>query len=179
MGRRGSRVISSRRSWLAWPALWLALGASACGLPAASADAVPPPPRTCPTGQVGITDHRGARCVERAPTNCPAGWIGELGGKCVLHVCTSDDACGKDKQCREIDACLHEWLQEWGEAARPDPFVLAAPPHRLEPPIRRVDAVDVCQPDRKCPIDSTCGKAKVCLPVGVKKAGAWKPGAKK
>lgn len=149
-----------------------------CGLPSANADAVPPPPRSCPPGQVGVTSHAGPRCVPKAPTNCPAGWYGVVGGECLVHTCETDDVCGKGKHCREVDVCLHEWFQEWGEATRPDPFTLAAPPRRFDPPVRRVDVVNICTSDGRCGGKDTCAKGKVCLPNGVTKAGHWDGRAK-
>lgn len=150
-----------------------------------AADAVPPPPRECPKGKIGITSHHGPECVEPAPTNCPVGWRGVIRGLCVVETCTTDESCGAGRQCKEADVCQHEFLQEWGwgalvppppspDALACDPFVLAGPPQRFDPPRKVIETVDICAADRTCPPESTCQKGRVCLPKDAKKPAAWK-----
>lgn len=144
-----------------------------------AADAVPPPPDKCPRGQIPITSHRGPECVAPAPTDCPAGWRGELRGVCSLDVCTTDQSCGAGKQCREVDLCLQEFILHWGygqndpDAPPPNRPLFAGPPMRYDPPRREIRPVDVCGNGRSCQEPATCGKGKLCLPVGVTRPGVW------
>lgn len=142
-----------------------------------SADAVPPPPDSCPRGQIPITSHAGPQCVLPPPKDCPPGWRAEIRGVCRLESCTKDADCGAGHQCREADLCLHEYLQEWGftkaEPGRNRPL-FAGPPQRFDPPRRIVEAIDVCAEGRACPEIARCGRAKVCLPTGVSRPGIWK-----
>ena len=59
----------------------------------AGADAVRPPPKSCPEGRVPVTSHAGPRCELEAPKDCPPGWRGVIGGQCRLNVCHSDAQC--------------------------------------------------------------------------------------
>lgn len=160
-------------------ALALLIPMSALFSGAALADAVPPPPAKCPRGQVPITSHHGPECVLPAPTNCPAGWRGELRGICRLDVCETDQSCGAGKQCREVDVCLQEFILEWGygqnestERPRNRPL-FAGPPMRYDPPRHEIRAVDVCGQGRGCQDPAKCGKGKLCLPTGVTRPGIW------
>ncbi len=148
----------------------------------ARADAVPPPPRSCPSGKVGITSHHGPECVDPAPKDCPAGWYPQIRAQCVVQLCTADDQCGKGLVCKPADVCQHDFLQEWGwganEAPPPDPFLLAGPPQRFDPPRKVTATVGVCGGGVQCPDDNECRKAKVCLPPAVSKPGVWKGQAK-
>lgn len=148
-------------------------------------DAVPPPPAHCPRGQVPITSHHGPECVAPAPTDCPAGWRGELRGICSLDVCESDQSCGPGKQCRQVELCLQEFILEWGysqnESSQPGKSedrprsrpLFAGPPMRYDPPRHEIRAVDVCGQGRGCQAPARCGKGKLCLPMGVTRPGIW------
>jgi len=149
----------------------------------ALADAVPPPPRSCPPGKVGITSHHGPECVDPAPKDCPPGWYPQIRGQCLVQLCTADDQCGKGLVCKAADVCQHDFLQEWGWGANeaqpaPDPFVLAGPPQRFDPPRKVTATVGVCGGGVSCPDDNECRKAKVCLPPAVSRPGVWKGQAK-
>src|SRR5262249_22818787 len=143
------------------------------------ADAVPPPPKKCPGNQVPVTSHRGPQCLAPAPTDCPAGWLGQLGGMCRLDICESDQNCGAGKQCRQVDLCLQEFILEWGysqndrEKRGPSRPLFAGPPMRYDPPRHEIRAVDVCGNGRQCQEPAKCGKGKLCLPAGVTRPGIW------
>jgi hypothetical protein len=147
----------------------------------AFADAVPPPPRNCPPGQVGITSHGGPRCVPAAPKSCPAGWRPQIGGVCVVAVCFEDANCEAGQKCKQAEVCLQERLVEWGEApqSRVDPFLFAEPPRHNVPPRKVIETIDVCGDKRSCPDDSKCDTGKICLPKGVDKPAPYSAKPKK
>ena len=80
----------------------------------ARADVVMSPPKSCPPGHTPVTSHAGPRCLANAPTNCPAGWTGILGGHCVLDVCDpgGEATCRAGTECKAQDLCGEEKLVE-------------------------------------------------------------------
>jgi hypothetical protein len=139
----------------------------------ARADAVPPPPKSCPKGQVGITDHGGPRCVPEAPKNCAPGYRGQVGGKCVLANCGTDEQCEKGQRCMRVDTCqefreLH-WTG-WGwSAARPVPRdnFLAGPPRPRPdgPPKKAWVELNICGQDGPCKSPAECRPSSLCYPT--------------
>lgn len=140
----------------------------------ARADAVPPPPASCPKGQVGITDHGGPRCVPEAPKNCAPGYRGELGGRCVLATCSSDNHCEGGRRCFQIETCqefreLH-WTG-WGwSAQRPasrDSFLAGPPrPQPSGPPEKAWVNLHICGQDGPCNAPAECRPTGLCYPPG-------------
>jgi hypothetical protein len=144
--------------------------------PAALADAVPPPPRNCPPGTTPVTSHGGPRCEKNAPTNCPAGWQGVLGGTCVLMTCTPGAAggCNGSLECKPADLCGVERVVDFGwGVSEPAPRgnLLAEPPHKIDPPRHEFHYGDLCNQGR-CAQGNTCYQVGVCLPKNVARAGA-------
>ena len=145
--------------------------------PAALADVVMPPPKTCPPGHTPVTSHAGPRCVANAPTSCPVGWTGILGGQCVLSLCDPgrEGTCPDGAECKAQDLCGEERLVEWGWGAGPAPRgnELGAPPRHFDPPRHDFFYDDVCNAG-SCAAGRTCYPTGVCLPRGVARA-AKKP----
>lgn len=155
----------------------------------ARADAVPPAP-SCPSGMTGVTSHRGPQCMENAPKNCPNGWSGVLGGKCVLRPCESDASCEQGSTCVEHSVCLEPQVDEFYEyneepqhlkdssPPRPVPGSLLGsaglfagpmrPKVRRPKPITRYQAVNLCARDVACGLPSTCQPEKLCVPKGTR-----------
>jgi hypothetical protein len=149
---------------------------TAFGLSAAAgtarADAVPPPPDSCPKGHVGITDHGGPRCVLEAPKNCPPGYRGVLGGKCALATCSSDDQCEAGRRCLQIETCQEfrelRWTG-WGWSAQrmaPRDNLLAEPPSPQPdgPPKKAWVQLHICGQDGPCNTPAECRPASLCYP---------------
>lgn len=139
---------------------------------AASADAVPPPPVQCPPGTVGVTDHGGPRCEKVAPTNCPNGWFGVVGGRCVLHQCTEDAQCSHvGKVCRPATLCFEPRTRSstCGALEVPRgselgvPRVLGEPCAQLPEPVTDWVAVNVCGASRACASPSECRPGSLCV----------------
>jgi hypothetical protein len=140
---------------------------------AARADAVPPPPDSCPKGHVGVTDHGGPRCVLEAPKNCPPGYRGALGGKCVLATCGSDDQCEGGRRCLQIETCQEfrelRWTG-WGWSAQRTPpprdNLLAEPPSPQPdgPPKKAWVQLHICGQDGPCNAPAECRPAPLCYP---------------
>lgn len=169
---------------LAATSLGLATGLVAPG--SASADVVMSPPDNCPSGEVGITSHGGPRCVAVAPTDCPVGWVGQLGGTCALTPCAVDSTCGPGKACVEHSVCLQpmeDGFYDYGEEEREQhgslepvggslfrsPGLLAGPMAPKKPrskPIFRYNAVNLCSADVACAAPGTCQSEKLCVPSG-------------
>lgn len=162
---------------LAKPALLLVplLGSLALTGPA-RADVVMSPPKSCPPGHTPVTSHAGPRCLANAPTNCPAGWTGILGGHCVLDVCDpgGEATCRAGTECKAQDLCGEEKLVEWGWGAAPPPprdNALGAPARRFDPPRHDFHYDDVCSAG-KCAAGRTCFQTGVCLPRAVARAAS-------
>lgn len=140
---------------------------------AASADAVPPPPASCPKGHVGITGHGGPKCVLEAPKKCPPGYRGEIGGKCVLATCASDDGCEDGRRCLSIETC-QEFRQltwtGWGWSAMRAPAsrdnFLGGPPRPQPegPPKKAWVNLHICGQDGACNAPAECRPASLCYP---------------
>src|SRR6188768_3784167 len=116
---------------LRWVVLVAAAGGPWLWTSVARADAVPPEPLFCLSGQVGVSSHTGgSECVPKAPTDCPPGYRGVVGGKCVLAPCATDQQCETDHRCYQVDACqeLREltWTS-WGWSAQPGGYSRAVP----------------------------------------------------
>jgi hypothetical protein len=135
----------------------------------ALADAIPPPPENCPAGKVGDADHNGQRCVDPAPEDCPPGYRGQIGGQCVLHQCGTDEHCGPDKRCRDVELCYvpHEVWVEYGKRPVVRDNLLAGPPVELDEPKTVFEPVGVCQEEGDCESPSECRPGKLCFPTGV------------
>lgn len=145
-----------------------------------------PPPEDCPRGEVGVTSHGGPQCVKVAPTDCPTGWRGQLGGTCSLAPCDNDQGCQAGEACVEHSVCLQPFedpFYDYGEDEREEhgeleppasdvlrsPGLLAGPmaPKKLRPkPIIRYDAVNLCSRDVACAAPGTCQREKICVPRG-------------
>ncbi|MEZ4227058.1 MAG: hypothetical protein R3B13_39330 [Polyangiaceae bacterium] len=139
----------------------------------AHADAVPPEPENCPKGTVGVTDHGGPRCEPEAPKNCAPGYVGAVGGSCVLARCNSDDQCESGRRCRQIDVCQEyrelRWTG-WGwSAQRPASRdnVLGEPPGPQPPGPPKKDWVPsgICGQDGPCAAPSECRPLGLCYPA--------------
>lgn len=143
--------------------------------PRAWADAVPPPPDDCPAGTVGVTGHGGPHCEKEAPKNCPNGWRGQVGGNCILWLCSADADCGGDgKVCRQMSLCFepHQRTSTCGanERARPGPElaapgarVLGEPCAQLPEPVTDWYAVNVCGGQERCASPAECRPGGVCV----------------
>lgn len=149
---------------------YLAVLALALAPRAASADVVEPPPSYCPPGKTPTTSHGGPRCVLDAPSDCPPGWHGVLGGECVLHVCTEDSQCPAQR-CVATSLCYEQRLRRWGERGPDGPAhhgpELAGPPYELETPVPYEEVVGLCGGAQTCGGTAECKPGKVCLPPGV------------
>jgi hypothetical protein len=133
----------------------------------AKADALPPDlPIKCPTGSKYVNDHGGSRCVADAPTDCPAGWVGLKGGKCVLDLCAAEDRCGPELQCKRTNLCVTEGMGYQFGAAESTRSPLFG-----EPPAARwlISYADACSEARTCQGNGKCVTSKVCLPAGVQR----------
>jgi hypothetical protein len=156
------------------------------GAGAARADAVPPPPDDCPSGEVGTTDHSGPRCEKEAPTDCPAGWRGVQGGSCMLAPCDTDERCGAGQACIEHAVCLqpvpddyYEYGEEPRDAGADEGAALPgfargliagpmAPRVKRPKPIVRYEATNLCAADVACAAPRTCQTEKLCAPRGAR-----------
>ncbi len=154
---------------------------------AAHADAVPPAPKSCPPGQVGVTSHSGPACVPEAPKNCAPGYRGRIGGDCVLATCRGDDNCEAGEGCVLVDTCqeyreLH-WTG-WGwSAARPVSAgnLIAGPPRPAPPgpPKRAWVQLSICGQDGACAAPAECRASPLCYPndqIGKTKAKVTEQG---
>src|SRR5262249_22053507 len=124
--------------------------------------------------------------VKEAPKDCPAGWRGVLGGKCMLAPCENDAGCQEGEACVEHAACLSPFPDEfydYNEEEREkhgmlEPIegsllrsqgLLAGPPMpktKRPKPIIRYNAVNVCSREIACAAPATCQKEKLCVPRG-------------
>jgi hypothetical protein len=164
----------------------LALALTAIAAPSsAPADVVRPPATDCPEGEVPGIGHS-ARCVKKAPEDCPTGWRGAIGGTCRLTPCETNASCSEGESCVEHLVCLAPYLDEFydhGEEERErhgmldpgegallrSPTLLAAPMMartRRPKPITRYSAVNVCSPEVACAAPATCQHEKLCVPRG-------------
>lgn len=154
----------------------------------AGADAVPPPPKSCPPGQVGVTSHGGPRCVPEAPTDCAPGYRGRVGGDCVLATCSDDKQCDADERCMKVETCqefreLH-WTG-WGwSAQRPvrTGNMFAGPPRPQPPgpPKKAWVQLNICGQDGACKAPAECRPTSLCYPmasIGQTKATVAERGA--
>jgi hypothetical protein len=170
------------------PTRFLATLASTCAVAtSALADAVPPEPEHCPSGQVGVTSHSGPECVLEAPKNCPPGYRGVLRGKCVLATCSADGQCDNGRRCLPIQTCqefreLH-W-SGWGwsaktEAPKRDNFFAEPPSPQPEgPPKKAWVLLHICGQDGPCNAPAECRPTSLCYPPeAVGQTGATAGGA--
>ncbi len=140
----------------------------------AHADAVPPPPKTCPKGQVGVTSHGGPKCVLKAPKNCAPGYRGVLGGTCELATCSSDGECEGGRHCLQIETCqeyreLHWTGWGWGaQLLAPRESFFAGPPRPRPdgPPKMAWVNLSICGQDGACAAPAECRPAGLCYPPG-------------
>jgi uncharacterized protein (TIGR03382 family) len=137
----------------------------------ARADAIPPPPDSCPRGQVAAPpSHSMNGCVLEAPSDCGPGWHGALEGKCQLALCdVGNEGCSANEQCVKRNLCVVEDVRDWGWGRSSAPSLrgpeLAEPPHQLDVPEHHFHAVDVCGPGATC-TTGRCEALRVCLPRG-------------
>lgn len=131
----------------------------------AHADALPPMQKMkCPAGTQLVHDHGGTRCVRSAPSDCPPGWSGQLGGTCVLAVCQDDSACGKGAACKPAPLCSSvEERAIFGGDGPVRGAELAAPPRPARVRVFR----DVCRRGKGCGGRDSCRMARVCLAQNV------------
>lgn len=143
----------------------------------ARADVVSPPPLLCGPGKTAVSDHGGSRCEPNAP-DCPPGWKGVLGGKCIMHGCKGDPDCGGGAKCVATDVCVEERPQYWeyhpasgGEPAR-EPGPAREPPPMADPAHPVWVAIEPCGEARACRAPATCRPFSVCLPPGAARPAA-------
>lgn len=140
---------------------------------AAFADAVPPEPDDCPSGQVGITSHSGPECVLEAPKDCPPGYRGALRGKCVLATCSEDGQCDQGRRCLPIQTCQEfrelNW-NGWGWSAKTEVVrrdnLFAEPPSEQPdgPPKKAWVLLRICGQDGPCNAPAECRPTSLCYP---------------
>jgi len=146
-------------------------GAGATLAGAARADVVQSPPLFCLPGKTPITSHAGPRCVKNAPTDCPPGWRGILGGRCTLDVCSVDGDCRDGKRCVETDLCVESRPRFWENGGEPQAPAPAQAPSPLPDPAHPVDVpVGPCGEARACAAPAACKPHKLCLASGVARA---------
>jgi MYXO-CTERM domain-containing protein len=115
----------------------------------ARADAVPPPPKDCPPGTLGVTGHAGPGCV---PDVCPPGAYGTMcegGPCCVVSHCGGDagGTCGTNYRCEEVKVCTKPRNTiGWGASRHPVKEALAP-----------------CDAAGACPGGGTCEALTACL----------------
>ncbi|MDC0744561.1 hypothetical protein [Polyangium mundeleinium] len=119
----------------------------------ARADVVGPKPFFCGPGKVGVSSHEGSRCEKKAPTNCPPGWGGVIGGECRIATCRSDRDCAGDETCDEVMACIE---------TRP----LFDRRHPLAMPMSYDAELGICGPGAACDAPRRCEKRSVCVRGG-------------
>jgi hypothetical protein len=119
------------------------------GAERARADVVGPEPLFCWPGTVGVSDHSGSRCEDKAPTNCPSGWEGRIGGECSVESCsTTSQSCEEGETCVAAEICVEarrafgRWTDAGGE------------PYDAELGICGPGAA--CDPPRRCVPKSVC-----------------------
>ena len=88
---------------------------------AARADALPPD-ESCPSGEVWVRGHSGG-CRKEAPDDCAPGWIGAIGGTCVVDVSpeVASPPCPGDKVARPVTLCLERRLNHGNGRVQYDP----------------------------------------------------------
>jgi hypothetical protein len=126
---------------------------------AARADAIPPAP-DCPCGQSYVASHGPPSCVPEAPTNCPAGWQGVVGGNCVLFLCNQPADCPDGFECKPESVCFLRqelWYHRYPRGSL----------QKLEHPEIEWHAARVCAASTTCLPPNECRPAKLCLPRGV------------
>jgi uncharacterized protein (TIGR03382 family) len=138
--------------------------------PVAMADAVPPPlPLQCGAGTTLVHNHSGTRCVPDAPTNCPAGWLGIMGGNCIPNLCDTNDSCGAGLVCKPADLCATEAMgYRFGALESSRGPLMAAP----AAPQWTIFYSEACSETKSCEGKAQCVAAKVCLPPGVARLAA-------
>jgi hypothetical protein len=171
LGSRSNRAVVAafRMSFArgALPALVVLLLSSSAG-----ADAVPPPPDDCPPDKVPTTSHGGPQCEDPAPTNCPPGYRGYVGGRCELFPCSRNAECLKGERCREVPVCQEYrelYWTGWGWSRNDPPNrsnLIAEPPSDPPegPPPKAWVPLDVCGPKGKCPEQAECRPLLLCYP---------------
>lgn len=144
-------------------ALALALAATVTA-GSARADVVQSPPLFCLPGKTPITSHAGPRCVKNAPSDCPPGWRGILGGRCTLDVCSADGDCREGKRCVETDLCVESRPRFWEGGGEPPAPAPAQAPSPLPDPAHPVDVpIGPCGEARACAAPAICKPHKLCL----------------
>jgi len=128
----------------------IALFVTTLALPAALADAVPPPPTSCPADTHPVTGHAGTGC---APDNCPLGSNGSVcaGGRpcCLMPLCggREDPACGAGQACERVRICAApDIIRSAGGSAR-----------------RYREAVSYVNEDKGCAPGSTQAVVAACI----------------
>ena len=102
----------------------------------ARADALPPP-EDCPSGQVWVNGHTGG-CRDEAPTNCPPGWRGVVGGVCMVAVAGEAGECQGGAVAKPATICLEKHMDHGNGRLHYDP------PRELQVPVGIVGPGAVC-----------------------------------
>src|SRR5262249_36135872 len=126
----------------------------------------PAKPIKCPPGSQMMQNHGGTYCAKDAPKDCPAGWLGQLGGTCALELCAEDPGCNPGKTCTAVDLCSYDkeaWIGSDDPSRSARSPLLAGPPSRQ----RARYFIDACGRGRACEAPSSCRSGRVCLPPGV------------
>jgi len=147
-----------------WAALVLALVLGLGWPSTAHADVVSPPPPDCPPERIPAPSHGLRLCLDPAPEDCPAGWIGRLGGACVVDVCTGHSDCGIGKTCRPHSLCYRRWVSDTDFNHRTGEEI------PLDEPRVTWRLINVCGYENSCN-EGRCLPAKVCLPPSATRAG--------
>jgi len=118
-------------------------------LPSSLADAVSPPPSSCPPNTHPVTGHEGTGC---APDHCPLGSEGGIcaGGRgcCKVPLCTRGiDTCNPGQACTEVRLCV-----------TPGKF-----PSRRWSGRFSQEATGYCGESTGCPAGSTCEIVATCI----------------
>jgi hypothetical protein len=133
----------------------------------AHGDALPPRiEMKCKGGTTFVHDHSGSHCVADAPTNCPEGWMGVRGGKCVLQVCEVSEKCSAGLECKSANLCGTEAMgSSYGTLDSVRSPLIAGPPS----PVWMIRYSDVCSAQKTCEGTDKCVESRVCLPPDVQK----------
>lgn len=125
----------------------------------------------CPPGKVMTTSDEGyATCLPPAPKSCPTGWVGIPGPSCVLALCNDQAPCAAGLECRATPVCTldvgGDGANEVDRAAR-GLFAGARMVMSSREYHGPCDAQSACSGAHEA-----CRSVKVCLPKGDARAAA-------
>ncbi|MBN1610098.1 MAG: hypothetical protein JW940_25960 [Polyangiaceae bacterium] len=130
-------------------------------------DVVMPPPAHCPAGRVPTTSHRGPECALAPPKNCPPGYTGQIGGRCALYPCESDENCAAWQRCKEVQLCLEPHIvRSTCGALTPEAKSLIGAPCGPVEPYTRWDPKSICKKEGDCPAPAECRMSRLCFAKG-------------